>query len=34
MLLLALLLQAAPPSGPANLTVRLAPDTAQVERDP
>jgi len=34
MLLLALLLQAAPPSGTANLTVRLAPDTALVERDP
>lgn len=33
MLLLALLLQAAPP-GPTALTVRLAPDTALVERDP
>jgi len=34
MLLLALLLQAAPPSGVGTLTVRLAPDTALVERDP
>ena len=33
MLLLALLLQAAP-TGPAALSVRLAPDTALVERDP
>ena len=34
MLLLALLLQAAPPSGATTLAVRLAPDTALVERDP
>ena len=34
MLMLALLLQAAAPSGPAALAVRLEPDTALVERDP
>jgi hypothetical protein len=34
MLLLALLLQAAPPSAASPLGVRLAPDTALVERDP
>jgi len=34
MLLLALLIQAAAASGPAALAVRLAPDTALIERDP
>ncbi len=34
MLLLALFLQAAAPAGPGALAVRLAPDTALVERDP